>query len=84
MPQPRLENLVLAAFRRAEAEGRGDAAEHLMRALEALCAGPDAAPGSALAEAYRDLAREGPPPVGRADRGVGRIARRNGAGKRPA
>lgn len=64
MPQSRLEDLILAAFRRAEAEGRRDAAEHLMRALEALGPYPDDAPpsGSASAEAYRSLAPEEPSP----------------------
>lgn len=63
MSDSQLENMVLAAFRRAEAEGRRDAAEHLMRALETLCPCPDDAAlcGSALAEAYGDLAREKPP-----------------------
>lgn len=63
MQHSQLEDLVLAAFIRAEAEGRRDAAEHLMRALEALCPCPQgAAPaGSALAKAYGHLAREGSP-----------------------
>ncbi|WP_188904331.1 hypothetical protein [Caldovatus sediminis] len=76
-----MEELILAAFRRADAEGRRDAAEHLMRALEALCPCLDVAPGgSALAEAYRDLAREAP--AGPVDHGDGKAARRRGAGKR--
>ena len=45
------EDLILAAFRRAEAEGRRDAAEHLVRAFEALCPCLSDVPpsGSALA-----------------------------------
>jgi hypothetical protein len=46
----RLEKRTLAAFRQAVDDGRLDVAEHLLRALEVL--GPDAAPGSPLAEAY--------------------------------
>lgn len=45
-----LENQILTALRRALAEGRLDAAEHLLRALEVLCAG--AAPDPRLDEAY--------------------------------
>ena len=38
MPKgPHLEDQVLAALERALAEGRTEAAEHLLRALEALC-----------------------------------------------
>ena len=49
-PSPSLEEQVLAALERALAEGRSEAAEHLLRALEALCG--DASPGSVLADAY--------------------------------
>ena len=45
-----LEEQILAALERALAEGRSDAAEHLLRALEALCG--DAMSGSPLADAY--------------------------------
>lgn len=37
----RLENALLRLFLQAEAEGRRDIAEHLMRALDAFYAGPD-------------------------------------------
>ena len=43
MSESRLENALLALIVRAEAEGRRDTAEHLMRALEALYAGTDGA-----------------------------------------
>ena len=49
-PRLSLEEQILAALERALAEGRSDTAEHLLRALEALCG--DASPGSVLAEAY--------------------------------
>ncbi len=48
-PHLRLECQVLAAFMRAKAEGRPEVAEHLMRALEALCSGM--APGEPAAQA---------------------------------
>jgi hypothetical protein len=41
MSKSRFENALLRLFLQAEAEGRRDTAEHLMRALEALYAGPD-------------------------------------------
>lgn len=47
---PQLEDEVLAALKRAIRERREDAAEHLLRALEALC--EDASPGTPLASAY--------------------------------
>jgi hypothetical protein len=47
---PQLEDQVLAALERALRERREDVAEHLLRALEALC--EDASPGSPLADAY--------------------------------
>ena len=53
---PQLEEQVLAALERSLAEGRLEAAEHLLRALEALCG--DASPGSVLAEAYLVVARD--------------------------
>lgn len=53
-----LEDLVLAAFMRAEAEGRRDVAGHLLLALEALCPGPE--PDSPLAEAYRAVVQKRP------------------------
>lgn len=84
MPCSQLEDLILAAFRHAEAEGRRDAAEHLMRALETLCPCPDDAAlcGSALAEAYGDLAREKPPAAcsGAGDPGRRRSTRNGGKG----
>lgn len=48
--RPHLEDDVLAALRRSLRERREDAAEHLLRALEALC--DDASPGTPLASAY--------------------------------
>ncbi|SDD48433.1 hypothetical protein [Belnapia rosea] len=53
---PQLEEQVLAALERALAEGQLEAAEHLLRALEALCG--DALPGSVLANAYLAVARD--------------------------
>jgi len=52
MPSPlSLEEQILAVLRRALAEGQAEAAEHLLRALEALCG--DASPGTPLlADAY--------------------------------
>lgn len=85
MLHSQLEDLILAAFIRAEAEGHRDAAEHLMRALEALCPCPNgtAPAGSALARAYGHLAREEPPAArsraGDASaRGSGRKGRKGG------
>ncbi|WP_149536711.1 hypothetical protein [Siccirubricoccus phaeus] len=50
MPSPpSLEEQILAALERALAEGRSEVAEHLLRALEALCG--DASPGTPLADA---------------------------------
>jgi hypothetical protein len=49
-PHPSLEEQILVALERALAEGRSDTAEHLLRALEALCG--DATPGSPLTDAY--------------------------------
>lgn len=51
---PSLEEQILAALKRALAEGRAEAAEHLLRALEALCG--DASPGTLLANAYLTVA----------------------------
>jgi hypothetical protein len=53
---PQLEDEVLAALERALRERRHDVAEHLLRALEALCG--DASPGSPLADAYLTAAGE--------------------------
>lgn len=58
MPHSRLEDLILTAFIRAQAENRSDVAEYLLRALEALCPGVPT-DESRLARAYRELAREG-------------------------
>jgi hypothetical protein len=49
-----LEEQVLAVLKRALTEGRVEAAEHLLRAVETLCG--DACPGSARASAYVALA----------------------------
>ena len=46
----RLEQRILVALTQALAEHQSEAAEHLMRALEALS--DDAVPGSPLADAY--------------------------------
>ncbi|MCB4824864.1 hypothetical protein [Roseicella aerolata] len=60
MPSPpSLEEQILAALEQALAEGRSDAAEHLLRALEALCG--DASPGTPLADAYLTVAGERAP-----------------------
>jgi|GEM_PF-6705082 hypothetical protein len=45
-----LEELIPQAFKRALSEERSEAAEHLLRALEAL--EPNATPGSSVARAY--------------------------------
>jgi hypothetical protein len=47
MSESQLKNTLLALFLRAEAEGRRDTAEHLMRALETLCTSPDDAASEA-------------------------------------
>lgn len=52
----KMEDQILTALRLALAEGYEGAAEHLFRALEALCA--DASPGSPLADGYLTLAGE--------------------------
>jgi hypothetical protein len=55
MPSPRsLDEQILAVLERALAEGRSEAAEHLLRALEVLCR--EASPGSPLADAYLTIA----------------------------
>ena len=47
-PSLRLEEQMMAAFMRANADGRADVAEHLLRALEAFCSGgPPASPSRA-------------------------------------
>lgn len=57
MSESRLKDALLSLFLRAEAEGRRDTAEHLMRALETLCAGPaGAAPGPPPAPGWPDTA----------------------------
>ena len=54
-----LDTLILAAFRQARREGRRDAAEHLMRALEALAGAADPSSASAcVAEACLGFADE--------------------------
>lgn len=81
MSNSKLETQVLAAFLCAEAEGHRDAAEYLMRALEALCPCPEVVPaGSALSDAYHDVARQGP--IASADHGDNRVSRRRFARKR--
>lgn len=57
-PKSRFENTLLALFLQDEAEGRHEAAEHLMRALETLCPGPDAVCGSPLAGNGHDAEAE--------------------------
>lgn len=54
-----LEDQILAALERALAEGRLEAAEHLLRALEALC--EDGLPGASLAVAHLVASEEGVP-----------------------
>jgi hypothetical protein len=49
-PPSSLEQQILAALERSLIEGRSEAAEHLLRALEALRG--DASPGTPLADAY--------------------------------
>ncbi len=57
MSEFQLKDALLSLFLRAEAEGHRDTAEHLLRALETLCAEPDAA-----AERRRPLdPNQGPP-----------------------
>lgn len=47
-PSLRLEEQMMAAFMRANADGRADVAEHLLRALEAFCSsGPPESPSGA-------------------------------------
>jgi hypothetical protein len=58
MSESRLKDALLSLFLRAEAEGRCDTAGHLMRALETLCAGPDAAPSPPTAPGGLDAAAE--------------------------
>jgi hypothetical protein len=59
MPRRRLEDQGLAALRQAMIDGRPDVAEHLLRALEALC--PGAPLGLPAAEAYLLLAADEAP-----------------------
>lgn len=58
-PRRSLEEQVLTVLERALAEGRSEAAEHLLRALEALCGG--APPGTPLADAHPTAAGERAP-----------------------
>lgn len=62
-PREDLEREVLRLFRLARREGQVAAAEHLLKALEALApersGGKGVKPTSALAEAYRDIAARG-------------------------
>lgn len=83
MPKSRFECALLELFLRAEAEGRRGPAEHLMRALEALYAGPDTAAdpptsgndkGAAAIRRRPPEAVEQPP---QRDGGAGRGGRRN-------
>lgn len=60
-PPITLERQILDAFIRAYAEGRLEAAEHLLRSLEALQ--KDFLPGSELDEAYLIVCREVRPPT---------------------
>ncbi len=60
MPSPpQLEDKVLAALGQALRQQRPDVAEHLLRALQALCG--DAMPGSPLADAYLLVGRDTTP-----------------------
>lgn len=55
MPYLRLEELMLAAFLRASAEGRSNVAEHLLQALEVVCGNmPAGVPGAASLPSTRD------------------------------
>jgi hypothetical protein len=56
---PHLEEKVLAAVDQALCEQRLDVAEHLLRALEALCG--EAVPGSSLVDAYLAVAETSVP-----------------------
>lgn len=60
----RLETAILELFKTACSDGRSNVAEHLLRALEAIdSAGTSAMSGTerpALAEAYREIARQRP------------------------
>jgi hypothetical protein len=81
-PRPRrarLEDRIHAALRQAIAEGRLDAAEHLLRALEVLA--PLCTPGSPLAEAYLLLAE---PEASRRKTGSPALARRSPGRRRTA
>ncbi|SDB71735.1 hypothetical protein [Belnapia rosea] len=51
-----LEDQVLAALERALKEQRSDVAEHLLCAIEVLCA--DLSPGSPLTDAYSCVAQQ--------------------------
>lgn len=66
-----LDTLILAAFRQARLEGATVAAEHLLRALEALAvdAGSTACASTCLDDAYLSLVEPA--------RGVARSGRRN-------
>jgi hypothetical protein len=57
-PSSQLEHRVFAALECALAEGRLDVAEHLLCALEILCAGK--IENTSLNRAYRILARQAP------------------------
>ena len=59
MPHPaQLEDQILAAFERALAENRPEVAEHLLCALEKLCA--EASFGAVLVDAYLALDKKIP------------------------
>lgn len=56
-PSLRLEEQMMAAFMRANADGRADVAEHLLRALEAFCSsGPPESPSGVHAVFSPDIA----------------------------
>jgi hypothetical protein len=61
MSKSRFENALLELFLQAEAEGRRDTAEHLMRALEALYAGSDTEAGVKRLRDDHGVAAEEPP-----------------------
>lgn len=82
MPKSRFEYALLELFLQAEAEGRRGPAEHLMRALEALYAGPDTGvdpptsgddEGAAIPRRFPEAVEQPP----QRDGGAGRGGRQN-------
>lgn len=64
--EPELDDLILAAFKRASADGRMDVAEHLLSALETVggrpIRGEEGEVGLRVAEAYGMIATLDRPP----------------------